>query len=405
MIKKTMKDINFNNKKVLVRVDFNVPMQNNEISNIYKIEAIIPTIKYLIKNNAKIILLSHLGKIKTENDLIKYNMKPIAQILENKINHKVTFLNDFEGKNIETYINQMSKKDIILLQNTRFANIISNNQYIVKNRENKQDLILSQYWAKLGDVFVNDAFGVAHRKHASNVGIALNIKESCLGLLIEKEITILSKIINNPIKPFIAIIGGAKISDKINIIKNLLIKADKILIGGGMAYTFLAAQGYKTGKSIIETEKINLAKKILKKANGKIILPLDALEAKEFSDIPYKITNSPNINNEYMGLDIGPKTIQLFCQHLLYAKTIIWNGPLGVFEFENYKFGTIAICEFISNLKTTFTVIGGGDSAAAAIKLGYKDKFTHISTGGGASLKYIETSILPGIEVIQNKKL
>lgn len=409
--KKKLKDIEFKGKKVLVRVDFNVPIKNNKIIDDNRIISSLPTIKYLLSQEAKIILLSHLGKIKTIDDLKKYNMEPIAKILEQKLKHLVKFINLFEGKKVEDAINKMNNKDVILLQNTRFADIINidnkiivdNNGEAIEKRESENNPELGKYWASLGDVFVNDAFGSVHRIHASNVGIAKNISESCIGFLIEKEIKMLSKGIDNPVRPLVIIIGGSKISDKIKMIKYLLLKADKILIGGGMAYTFLSAQGYKIGNSLLEINKIKYAKFFLKKWKNKIILPIDSLESKEFADIPAKITKKIEIDDNYMGLDIGPKTIKLFKKELSNAKTIIWNGPMGVFEFKNYNVGTKAICKILTKLKKTFTLIGGGDSAAAIIKLGYKNKFTHISTGGGASLAYMEGKQLPGIKIIQEK--
>ncbi|WHQ36976.1 phosphoglycerate kinase [Spiroplasma sp. SV19] len=411
MHKKELKDVQVNGKKVLVRVDFNVPMKDGQVTDDNRITAALPTIKYLLEHDAKVILFSHLGKVKTADDLKKRDMAPVAKVLEQKLGRPVKFVNAFEGKELETAINQMQNQDVILFQNTRFADILDQNSQIsvddngnaTAKRESKNDPALGKYWASLGDVFVNDAFGTAHRAHASNVGIATNIGESCLGFLVEKEVKMLSQGVDSPVKPFVAIIGGAKVSDKIGVIEHLLTKADKILIGGGMAYTFFAAQGHNIGNSLLEADKIDVAKEFLAKANGKIILPIDALEAPEFADVPAKVTNGAEIDEGYMGLDIGPKTIELFKNELAGAKTVAWNGPMGVFEFSNYSIGTKAICAAIAELKDAFTLIGGGDSAAAAIQLGYKDKFTHISTGGGASLEYMEGKPLPGIEAVQNK--
>ncbi|WP_425380193.1 phosphoglycerate kinase [Spiroplasma endosymbiont of Stenodema calcarata] len=411
MNKKELKDVKVNGKKVLVRVDFNVPMKDGQVTNDNRITAAIPTIKYLLDHQAKVILFSHLGKVKTVDDLKKCDMAPVAKVLEQKLGQPVKFVNSFEGKELEDAINQMHEQDVILFQNTRFADIIDGNgQISVDNngaatakRESKNNPTLGKYWASLGDIFVNDAFGTAHRAHASNVGIASNISESCLGFLVEKEVKMLSQGVDHPVKPFVAIIGGAKVSDKIGVIEHLLTKVDKILIGGGMAYTFFAAQGYKIGNSLLEADKIDIAKEFLAKANGKIILPVDGLEAPEFADVPAKVTDSPEIDDGYMGLDIGPQTIDLFEKELFGAKTVAWNGPMGVFEFRNYSVGTKAICAAIAKLTDAFTLIGGGDSAAAAIQLGYQDKFTHISTGGGASLEYLEGKTLPGIEAVQNK--
>ncbi len=409
--KKELKDVQVKGKKVLVRVDFNVPMKDGQVTDDNRITASLPTIKYLLVQEAKVILFSHLGKVKTADDLEKRDMAPAAKVLEQKLGQPVKFINSFEGKQLEEAIDEMHNQDVILFQNTRFADIINSNGQIsvdsdgkaTAKRESKNDPALGKYWASLGDVFVNDAFGTAHRAHASNVGIAENIAESCLGFLVEKEVKMLSQGLDNPAKPFVAIIGGAKVSDKIGVIEHLLTKADKILIGGGMAYTFFAAQGHKIGNSLLEVDKVEIAKKFLAKGKGKIILPIDALEAPEFADLPSKVTTGLDIDDGYMGLDIGPKTIELFKKELADAKTVSWNGPMGVFEFKNYSIGTKAVCEAISELKGSFNLIGGGDSAAAAIQLGYKDKFTHISTGGGASLEYMEGKSLPGIEAVQNK--
>ncbi len=411
MNKKELKDVQVNGKKVLVRVDFNVPMKNGQVTDDNRIVAALPTIKYLLGQKAKVILFSHLGKVKTAADLEKHDMVPVAKVLEQKLGQPVKFVNAFEGKELEDAINQMHNEDVILFQNTRFADIINSDGQIsvdsdgkaTTKRESKNDAALGKYWASLGDVFVNDAFGTAHRAHASNVGIADNITESCLGFLVEKEVKMLSQGVDNPVKPFVAIIGGAKVSDKIGVIEHLLTKADKILIGGGMAYTFFAAQGHKIGNSLLESDKVAIAKEFLAKGKGKIILPIDALEASEFDDVPSKVTIGVDIDDGYMGLDIGPKTIELFKKELADAKTVAWNGPMGVFEFKNYRIGTQAVCEAIAELEGAFILIGGGDSAAAAIQLGYKDKFTHISTGGGASLEYMEGKPLPGIEAVQNK--
>ncbi|AGM24712.1 phosphoglycerate kinase [Spiroplasma chrysopicola] len=411
MAKKELKDVSVSGKKVLVRVDFNVPMKDGIVTNDNRITAALPTIQYLIENGAKVILFSHLGKVKVEDDLKKLDMKPVADVLAQKLNKTVKFVPTFEGPELEAEINSMANGEVILFQNTRFADIIDENGQIclddkgqaAAKRESKNNPELGKYWASLGDVFVNDAFGTAHRAHASNVGIASNIAESCLGFLVEKEVKMLSQGVDQPAKPFVAILGGAKVSDKIDVIENLLNKADKILIGGGMAYTFAVAKGDKVGKSLLENDKIEVAKAFLAKGQDKIILPIDNIEAPEFADVEGKITPDANIDDGYMGLDIGPKTVELFTKELQDAKTVVWNGPMGVFEFENYNKGTKAVCAAIANLTDAFTLIGGGDSAAAAIQLGYKDKFTYISTGGGASLEYMEGKVLPGIAAVQDK--
>lgn len=398
MNKKTLKDINFKNKKVLVRFDFNVPfLANNIISDDTRIKAAIATINYLQAQDAKIIMLSHLGRIKTESDKLKNSLAPIAKRLSELLNQPVTFINATSGAKLENTINNLKNKELVLMENTRFEDL--NN-----NKESKNDAQLGKYWAHLGDVFINDAFGTAHRAHASNVGIATNIKESCVGLLIEKELTMLNKITSNPQRPFVAVIGGAKVSDKIDVIKQLLTKSDKVLIGGGMAYTFMKALGHEIGDSLVENDKIDVALEIMKLSKNKLILPIDFVIAKEFKNIKGEITNDVAIKVGYEGMDIGPKTIALFQNALMGAQTVFWNGPLGVFEMSNFITGTKTICETIANLNNdAFTLIGGGDSAAAAIKFGYEHKFSHISTGGGASLEYLEGKKLPAIEAISNK--
>ncbi len=396
MNKKTLKDVDVNNKKVLVRVDFNVPIKDGKITDDNRINVSLPTINYLIENNAKIILFSHLGRVKTDEDKKNKSLKVVAESLSKKLKKKVIFIAETRGKILEDAINNLNPKDVLLFENTRFEDIDN-------NKESKNDPELGKYWASLGEVFVNEAFGTVHRAHASNVGIAKNIKVSCLGFLVEKEISMLSQAINNPAKPFVAIIGGAKVSDKIGIIENLLKKADQILIGGGMAFTFFAAQGYKIGNSLVENDKIALAKKLLTNSKGKLILPTDFAISKEFKNNKPEFTEGIDVPDGYMGLDIGPKTIQLFSNILENAKTVVWNGPMGVFEMSHYAKGTIAVCVAISKLNNSFTIIGGGDSAAAAIQLGYEDKFTHISSGGGSSLEFMEGKKLPGIECIQNK--
>lgn len=383
MNKKTLKDLDFKNKKVIVRFDFNVPLENNKITDDTRIKASIETIKYLQNQDAKIIMLSHLGRIKSEADKAKNTLAPVAKRLSEILKENVIFINETRGTNLETAINNLKNKELLLIENTRFEDLNG-------NKESTNNPELGKYWAHLGDVFVNDAFGTAHRAHASNVGIATNIKNSCVGLLIEKELTMLNKITVNPEHPFIAVLGGAKVSDKIDVIKQLLTKADKVLVGGGMAYTFMKALNYKIGHSLLEKDKIDIAKEIIELGKEKLILPIDFVIAPEFKDIKGKITTNENIDDGYEGMDIGPKTIKLFENTLINAKTVFWNGPLGVFEMSNFVNGTKNICKTISQLKGAFTLIGGGDSAAAAVKFGYENKFSHISTGGGASLEYLE---------------
>lgn len=396
MNKKTLKDLDFKNKKVIVRFDFNVPLENNKITDDTRIKASIETIKYLQNQDAKIIMLSHLGRIKSEADKAKNTLAPVAKRLSEILKENVIFINETRGTNLETAINNLKNKELLLIENTRFEDLNG-------NKESTNNPELGKYWAHLGDVFVNDAFGTAHRAHASNVSIATNIKNSCVGLLIEKELTMLNKITVNPEHPFIAVLGGAKVSDKIDVIKQLLTKADKVLVGGGMAYTFMKALNYKIGDSLLEKDKIDIAKEIIELGKEKLILPIDFVIAPEFKDIKGKITTNENIDDGYEGMDIGPKTIKLFENTLINAKTVFWNGPLGVFEMSNFVNGTKNICKTISQLKGAFTLIGGGDSAAAAVKFGYENKFSHISTGGGASLEYLEGKDLPGINAIENK--
>lgn len=396
MNKKTLKDINFENKKVIVRLDFNVPIENNKITDDTRIKAALETIKYLQNHNAKIIMLSHLGRIKTEADKKTRSLSLVAKKLQELINHPVIFINETRGKNLETAVNKLKAKDLLLIENTRFEDLNG-------KKESKNDPELGKYWASLGEVFVNDAFGTAHRAHASNVGIATYIKDSCIGFLIEKELTMLNKVVINPERPFVAILGGAKVSDKIDVIKQLLTKADSVLIGGGMAYTFMKALGYKIGKSLVENDKVDLAKELINLGKDKLVLPVDYIAAPEFKDIKGTNTTDQNIADNLMGLDIGTKTEKLFQDKLKSAKTIVWNGPMGVFEMNNFAHGTKAICEAIANLKNAFSLIGGGDSAAAVTKFHYEKKVSFISTGGGASLEYLEGKDLPGITAIKNK--
>jgi len=395
MKKKTLEDLNVKGKKVLVRVDFNVPIIDGEITDDNRILQALPTIQYLIDEEAKVILFSHLGRIKKPEDLEKNSLDVVATKLAELLKRDVTFIPVTRGPQLEEAINKMKPQDVLMFQNTRYEDLDG-------KKESKNDPELGKYWASLGDVFVNDAFGTAHRSHASNVGIASHL-ESAAGYLMEKELKYIGDTVEHPTRPFIAILGGAKVSDKIGVIENLLAKSDKILIGGGMAYTFMKALGYNIGTSICEDDKVDLAKSILDKANGKIVLPIDVVVTKEFSaDAPSHITNYKHLADDEMGLDIGPKTIKLFNKELKGAKTVVWNGPMGVFEFEKFAVGTKAICEALANLKDARTIIGGGDSAAAAIQMGYREKFTHISTGGGASLQFLEGKALPGIEALDD---
>lgn len=396
MNKKTLKDLNFENKKVIVRFDFNVPIKNNTISDDTRIKAALATIKYLQEHNAKIIMLSHLGRVKTEEDKKNKSLALVAKKLQELANYPVTFVEETRGTKLETAVSNLKAKDLLLIENTRFEDLNG-------KKESKNDPELGKYWASLGEIFVNDAFGTAHRAHASNVGIATYIADSCIGFLIEKELTMLNKIVLNPNRPFVAVLGGAKVSDKINVIKQLLNKADTVIIGGGMAYTFMKALGYNIGKSLVENDKVSLAKELIEIGKDKLVLPVDYVTAKEFKDMPGKNTKDCNIADDEMGLDIGSKTEKLFQSKLENAKTVFWNGPLGVFEMNNFAQGTKSICQAIANLTNAFTLVGGGDSAAAVANFHYENKVSFISTGGGASLEYIEGKVLPGIEVIKNK--
>lgn len=389
---KTIKDINLENKKVLIRCDFNVPMKEGKIVDDTRITAALPTIQYALNNNAKVILFSHLGRVKEEADLAKNNLAPVAKRLEELLNQSVTFIEETRGEKLENAINNMKEKDVILVQNTRYEDLDG-------KKESKNDPELGKYWASLGDVFVNDAFGTIHRTHASNVGIASHL-ESCIGFLIEKELTALKEL-DNPEHPFIVVLGGAKVADKIGVIENLVKTADKILIGGGMAFTFLKAEGYEIGNSLLDEENIEFCKNIVKEYPNKIVLPVDVAVTTEYSEKEeYKVKDISDLEYNEMGLDIGPNTESLFENYLKDAKIAVWNGPLGVYEFEKYKQGTNHILQFIvdNNIKV---ILGGGDIVAAASTSGYKDKVYHASTGGGATLEYLEGKTLPGLEAIK----
>ncbi|HFK0659892.1 TPA: phosphoglycerate kinase [Listeria monocytogenes] len=396
MAKKVVTDLDLKDKKVLVRVDFNVPMKDGKITNDNRIVAALPTIEYILEQNGKAILFSHLGKVKTEEDKEGKSLRPVAVRLSELLGKEVEFVPTTRGPELEKAIDELKDGEVLLFENTRFEDIDG-------KKESKNDPELGKYWASLGDVFVNDAFGTAHRAHASNVGIASNL-ESAAGFLMEKEIKFIGGVVDNPARPLVAILGGAKVSDKIGVIENLLTKADKVLVGGGMTFTFMAAQGQEIGKSLLEADKVELAKGLLEKAGDKLVLPVDAVVSKEFSnDAPFHTVSADSIPADEMGLDIGQATIDLFTKELQGAKTVVWNGPMGVFELSNFAKGTIGVCEAIANLTDATTIIGGGDSAAAAMDLGFADKFTHISTGGGASLEYLEGKELPGVASISDK--
>ncbi len=394
MNKKTIKDIDVKGKKVLLRADFNVPIKDGVIQDDNRIQAELPNIKALLNGGAKLIVFSHLGKVKKEEDKEGKSLAPVAKRLSELLGKEVVFVPQTRGAELEEAVNALQEGEVLVFENTRF-----------ETGETKNDAELGKYWASLGDIFVNDAFGTAHRKHASNVGISAHL-ETVSGLLIEKEIEFFGGL-QDPDRPFVAILGGAKVSDKINVIERLMKKADKLLIGGGMAYTFFKAMGYETGKSLIEEHRLDVAEKILasaKENDVKLILPIDNVVSKEFSnDVDFETVDVDKIPLNMMGLDIGEKTIDLFKKELEGAKTVVWNGPMGVFELSNFSKGTFELCKILSEMDDAKTIIGGGDSAAAAIQMGFEEKFTHISTGGGASLEYLEGKELPGIMAISEK--
>lgn len=401
MAKLTVEDLPLEGKKVLMRVDFNVPIKDGVVGDDNRIVAALPTIKYVIDHGGRAILFSHLGRIKKEEDKPGLSLRPVAERLSNLLNKPVTFVPVTEGKQLEDAIDNMKNGDVLLVQNTRYEDV-KDGEYV--KRESGNDPELGKYWASLGDVFVNDAFGTAHRKHASNVGIATNMPgKAAAGYLMEKEIKFLGDAVDNPERPFVAILGGAKVSDKIGVIDNLLDKADKIIIGGGMAYTFYAAKGIKVGNSLVEKDKIDVAKQILDKACDKLVLPIDNVVADKFNnDADTKVVEG-DIDDGWMALDIGPKSVEEFKNVLKDAKTVVWNGPMGVFEMPNFAKGTLEIGKFLGTLTDATTIVGGGDSTAAVKELGVADKLTHISTGGGASLTYLEGKELPGIAAISDK--
>ena len=384
---KTIEDFDLKNKKVIIRCDLNVPIKDGIILDDNRIKASLKTIKYAIRKSAKVIILSHLGRVKTTADLEKNNLEPVAAALAKALKHKVTFVNKTRGKQVEEVINNMKNKDVVMLQNTRYEDLKG-------KKESSNDKRLGKYWASLGNIYINDAFGTSHRSHASNVGIATNIP-SGVGFLVEKEVKNLSKIVD-PKKPLVVIIGGAKINDKIQILETLADKADYLLIGGGMAFTFLKTSGFKIGKSLVDEESLDFAHALLEKYPDKVVLPIDAVVCDE--EVRDCFINE--IKENEAGYDIGPKTVKVFSQYIREAKTIFWNGPVGMFEDKRFIKGTKDICKVVSETKAT-TIIGGGDTASAVISLGYKDKFSHISTGGGASLEYIAKGTLPAIEVIK----
>ena len=394
MNKKTIEDIAVAGKKVLVRCDFNVPLdENKNITDENRLNGALPTIKYLVAQGAKVILCSHLGRPKGEFNE-KYSLKPVAKRLSEMLGQEVKMAADVIGDSAKALVAELKDGEVMLLENVRYH-----------KEEEKNDAEFSKKLAEFADVYVNDAFGTAHRAHASTAGVADYIPAVC-GYLIQKEIEIMGGALSNPERPFVAILGGAKVSDKIGVIENLLEKVDYLIIGGGMAYTFLKAKGYEIGTSICEDEKLDLARSLMEKAQAKgveLLLPIENVCANEFSnDAERKIVPSDNIPSDFMGMDIGPKTIELFSEVITKAKTVIWNGPMGVFEFSNFAEGTKAVAKAVAE-SGAITIIGGGDSAAAVEQLGYADKMTHISTGGGASLEFLEGIELPGIAALNDK--
>jgi len=392
--KKTIEDIDVRGKRVLVRVDFNVPLdENGNITDDTRIRAALPTIQYLIKNNAKVILMSHLGRPKGEFDP-KYSLAPVAKHLSKLLGQEVIMAKDVIGESAKNAVANMKEGQVVLLENVRFH-----------KEETKNDPEFAKALAQLGDIYVNDAFGSAHRAHASTEGVA-HYLPAVAGYLIQKELEVMGKALENPERPFVAILGGAKVSDKIGVIENLINKVDVLLIGGGMAYTFLKAKGYEVGNSLLEEDKVELAKQLMEKAKEKgvkLLLPVDNVVAEEFkADAPHKVVDSDKIEPGWMGMDIGPKTREMFGEEIKKAKTVVWNGPMGVFEMPAFAEGTKAVAKYVSECGGT-TIIGGGDSAAAVEQLGFADKMTHISTGGGASLEFLEGKVLPGIAALNDK--
>jgi len=387
--KKTIEDIEVSGKKVLVRCDFNVPLKDGVITDENRLVGALPTIKYLVEKGAKVILCSHLGKDASKS------LAPVATRLSEMLGKEVVFARDEEvvGENAKKAVADMKDGDVVLLENTR-----------CRKEESKNIADFSKELASLADVFVNDAFGTAHRAHCSTVGVTDYLDTAVCGYLIQKELKFLGGAVENPVRPFVAILGGAKVSDKIAVINNLLDKVNTIIIGGGMAYTFLKAQGYEIGTSLVEEDRLDYAKEMIAKAEEKgvkFLLPVDHRVAAEFKDVEATVTEDQNIPSGNMGLDIGPKTETLYADAIKDAKTVIWNGPMGVFEFENYNKGTIAVAKAMADADAT-TIIGGGDSAAAVNILGFGDKMTHISTGGGASLEFLEGKVLPGIAALND---
>ena len=396
MNKKTIRDVNVEGKRVFVRCDFNVPLdENGKITDENRIQGALPTIKYLLDHGAKVVLASHLGRPKNGPEA-KFSLKPVAERLNQLLGGKVTMANDVIGEDAQKKVAALKNGEAVLLENVRFH-----------KEEEKNDPEFAKKLASFADIFVNDAFGTAHRAHASTEGISHFVKTSVAGFLIEKELEVMGGALADPKRPFVAILGGAKVSDKIGVINNLLEKVDKLLIGGAMAYTFIVAKGGKVGMSKLEADKVDLAKELLEKAKAKgveLYLPVDTVIAQELkADAESKVCETMAIPDGWEGLDIGPKTAELFAGVIKTAKTVIWNGPMGVFEFPKFAVGTKAVAQALADNPKAITIIGGGDSAAAIEQLGYADKVTHISTGGGASLEFLEGKVLPGIACLNDK--
>lgn len=389
---KSIVDLDISNKKVLIRCDFNVPIKDGKIVDDTRIKESLKTINYCIEKKAKIILFSHLGRIKTEEDLKDKTLLPVSKRLSKLLGKKVIFINETRGKKLEDAVNKLTSGDVLLVENTRYEDLDG-------KKESKNDKELGKYWASLGDVFINDAFGTIHRAHASNVGIASNL-ESGIGFLVEKELNVLSSL-KKAEKPFIVVLGGSKVNDKIGVIEKLIKKADYILIGGGMAFTFLQSEGFNIGSSIVDYDSLDFCSNILEKYPKKILLPVDFNVTTEYSNTSKNmIKDIASFEDDDMGLDIGPKTVEIYEKYLKKAKTVLWNGPLGVYEFSKYKKSTENIMKYLIDNKVK-TILGGGDIVAAASLFKLKDKVYHASTGGGATLEYLEGKKLPGIEVIK----
>lgn len=393
-MKKTIKDYDLHGKRVIIRCDFNVPMKDGKITDDTRIQAALPTIEYAINESAKVILMSHLGRVKEEKDLVKNDLFPVAQRLSNLLNQKVLFCKATSGSELKDAVDGLKDGEVLLMQNTRYEDLNG-------KKESSNDPELGAFWASLGDIYINDAFGTAHRAHASNVGIASHLPNG-IGFLIEKELNHLESL-KNPERPYVIIMGGAKVSDKIKVIENLAPIADKIMIGGGMAFTFLKAKGIDIGKSLLEEDSLEFCQKMIATYGDRLVLPVDVNVTTEFSEeTPHHICKVSEIGADEMAMDIGPETIAMMKEVLANAKTVFWNGPLGVYEMKEYQKGTNELLKTIAN-SSIHSVLGGGDIVAAASELGFKDKVSHASTGGGATLEFLEGKELPGIAIIQEK--